>query len=110
MYVLMNNYILTKSSKQCRSHHQKMLTRYSTIEGILDEYGHLANPGLSTKMISLETTVKDEEEFLKQAKEEDIRVYFVEQKRNQLDWAESFNMNIFDFEASLELPYQINEE
>ena len=101
MYVLMNNYILTKNSKQCRSHHQKMLTRYSTIEGILDEYGHLANPGLSAKMMSSEAKVKDEEELLKQAKEEDISVYFIEQKRNQPDWAENFNMNIFDFEASL---------
>ena len=34
-HVLMGEYISTKSSKQCRSHHQKMMIKYETIDEIL---------------------------------------------------------------------------
>ena len=54
MHVLMYKYILTKNAKQCRSHHQKMLSKYSTIEGILEEYGHLANPTIFSKAVAVE--------------------------------------------------------
>ena len=61
MHVLMYNYILTKNAKQCRSHHQKMISKYSTIEGILEEYGHLANPTIANKMAESKAEMKEEE-------------------------------------------------
>lgn len=33
--LLMSNFIKTKTSLQCRSHHQKMMQRYQSIDGII---------------------------------------------------------------------------
>ena len=33
--ILMSNYVKSKNSNQCRSHHQKMLAHYKTIENII---------------------------------------------------------------------------
>lgn len=36
--VLMSNYIKTRNPEQCRSHHQKMMIKYGTLENILASY------------------------------------------------------------------------
>lgn len=38
IYVLMSKYIKVRDSLQCRSHHQKILIKEKTIDGIIEKY------------------------------------------------------------------------
>ena len=38
IYVLMSKHIKVRDSLQCRSHHQKMLIKENTIDGIIEKY------------------------------------------------------------------------
>jgi len=38
---LMSKYIKNRSARQCRSHHQKMMSKYKSIENILSQNAHL---------------------------------------------------------------------
>jgi dynactin complex subunit len=41
IHVKMSNFIKERTPIQCRSHHQKMINRYGTVEGIMSTFGHL---------------------------------------------------------------------
>ena len=63
IYVLMGKYIKVRDSLQCRSHHQKMITKFKNVAGILEDYYSQAG---------IPFPLKKEEEFEEQVKEESV--------------------------------------
>jgi hypothetical protein len=43
--VQMSKFIQTRNSTQCHTHHQKMIEKYGTIEGIIEEFSFLIKEG-----------------------------------------------------------------
>jgi hypothetical protein len=46
----MSKHMQTRTSIQCRSHHQKMLSKFGSLDGIINEFRDLVNENILKKL------------------------------------------------------------
>ena len=60
LHIKLSTFVKTRTSTQCRSHHQKMLIRYGSIENIIAEYKQMVPDREGKRMIHIRNIQVDQ--------------------------------------------------